>query len=322
MPLPFFASLYRLRTHGARLLGAVALAAVVAGCAATAPRAPTGRLDDTPRIAVISAFAPELAVLLPQVQQPATYRVNGVEFTTGTLEGQPVVVFLSGISMTNAAMNTQLVLDRFRVSHIVFSGIAGGVNPGLHIGDVTVPAQWGQYMEWLVAREDKPGQYTAPAWMKGELTLPAFGMMHPRPVEVRSAATPQPRKKFWFEADPTMLATARGLQNVGLEHCLAATCLQQRPQLVVGGNGVSGQAFVDNKAFREYAFKTFAANVLDMETAATAMVAHSNGVPYIAFRSLSDLAGGGDGENEMGTFMGLAAANSAKVLRAFLAAWK
>ena len=87
------------------------------------------------------------------------------------------------------------------------------------------------------------------------------------------------------------------------------------------GNGVSGQAFVDNKAFREYAFATFQANVLDMETAATAMVAHSNGVPYIAFRSLSDLAGGGEGENEMGTFMHLAAANSAQVLVAFLTAW-
>jgi len=45
-------------------------------------------------------------------------------------------------------------------------------------------------------------------------------------------------------------------------------------------------------------------------------------VPYIAFRSLSDLAGGGDGENEMGTFMGIAADNSAKVMLAFLAAWK
>jgi adenosylhomocysteine nucleosidase len=311
-----------LTTRCTRLLGALALAAVVAGCAATSPGKTAVRLDDTPRIAVISAFAPELTVLLPQVQQPAKHSINGVEFTTGTLEGKPVVVFLSGISMTNAAMNTQLVLDRFHVSHVVFSGIAGGVNPSLHIGDVTVPAQWGQYMEWLMAREDKPGQYSAPAWMKSELTMPAFGMMHPRPVEVRSAANPQLSKKFWFEADPKMLATARSLQNVGLEHCLAATCLKQRPQLVVGGNGVSGQAFVDNKAFREYAFKTFEANVLDMETAATAMVAHSNGVPYIAFRSLSDLAGGGEGENEMGTFMGLAAANSAKVLRAFLAAWK
>ena len=49
---------------------------------------------------------------------------------------------------------------------------------------------------------------------------------------------------------------------------------------------------------------------------------HSNGVPYLAFRSLSDLAGGGEGENEMGTFMNVAADNSAKVLLAFLAAWK
>jgi adenosylhomocysteine nucleosidase len=310
------------RARCARVLAPLVVAALVAGCAATAPKSTAMRLDNTPRIAVISAFAPELKVLLPQVQQPVKHSANGVEFTTGTLEGKPVVVFLSGVSMTNAAMNTQLALDRFQVSHIIYSGIAGGVNPGLNIGDVTVPAQWGQYMEWLMAREDKPGQYSPPVWMKKELTMAPFGMMHPRPVEVRTAAQPAPTKKFWFEADPQMLATARGLQNVGLEHCLATTCLKQRPQLVVGGNGVSGQAFVDNKAFREYAFKTFKANVLDMETAATAVVAHSNGVPYIAFRSLSDLAGGGDGENEMGTFMGLAATNSAKVLRAFLAAWK
>jgi adenosylhomocysteine nucleosidase len=59
-----------------------------------------------------------------------------------------------------------------------------------------------------------------------------------------------------------------------------------------------------------------------MESAATALVAYSNGVPFIAFRSLSDLAGGGGGENEVGTFMKIAADNAAKVLLAFLAAWK
>ena len=79
---------------------------------------------------------------------------------------------------------------------------------------------------------------------------------------------------------------------------------------------------MDNAAFREYTFKTFDASVLDMETAATATVAYANGVPYIAFRSLSDLAGGGKGENEIGTFFKLAADNSANVLMAFLAAWK
>jgi adenosylhomocysteine nucleosidase len=57
-----------------------------------------------------------------------------------------------------------------------------------------------------------------------------------------------------------------------------------------------------------------------MESAAVAHVAYANQTPFIAFRSLSDLAGGGAGENEMGTFFQLAADNSATVVRAFLAA--
>jgi adenosylhomocysteine nucleosidase len=273
-------------------------------------------------MAVISAFQPELTLLLSRVQGARSYSVNGVEFTTGTLEGKPVVLFLSGISMTNATMNTQLVIDRFKVTHLVFSGIAGGVNPQLHIGDVTVPVQWGQYLEVVMARETSPARFTPPPWMD-DATLPSFGMLHPRPVEVRSAAQPAITKKFWFEVDPQMLEVARGLTaKVAFSNCNAGKCLSRKPELVVGGNGVSGQAFMDNRAFREYTFKTFQANVLDMETAAVGMVAYSNGVPYIAFRSLSDLAGGGEGENEMGTFMGIAADNSAKVLLAFLSNWK
>lgn len=307
-------------------LSACALAAGLvglSGCAGPYNKADKAgtRLDDTPRIAVMSAFEPELKLLLTRVQGAARHSVNGVAFTTGTLEGKPVVLFLSGISMTNATMNTQLALDRFRVTHIVFSGIAGGVNPQLHVGDVTVPAQWCQYLEVLMARETAPGKFSAPPFIT-DATLPNFGMMHPRPVEVRSAAQPDLQRKFWFEADAKMLEVARGIRNVDLAHCGAGKCLPRKPQLVVGGNGVSGQAFMDNKAYREYTYRTFQANVLDMETAAVGMVAYSNGVPYLAFRSLSDLAGGGDGENEMGTFMSIAADNSAKVMLAFLAAWQ
>ena len=303
------------------------------GCAGPAPAPPNPahapgavagvpvRLDATPRIAVISAFQPELTLLLNRLQDPARHRINGVDFTTGILQGKPVVLFLSGISMVNASMNTQLVLDRFNITHIVFSGIAGGVNPALHIGDVSVPTQWGQYLEVLMARETSPGRFTIPSRMEAQ-TLAPFGMLHPRPVETRTAANPVPVRKFWFDVDPGMLAVARGMGNIELGACNAGVCLTHKPQLMVGGNGVSGQAFVDNAAFREYAFKTFQANVLDMETAAVGMVAYSNSVPYIAFRSLSDLAGGGEAANEMVTFMNIAADNSAKVLLAFLAAWK
>jgi len=288
----------------------------------TLPARAAFTLDPVSRIAVISAFEPELLLLRSQIQQPEKFSVNGVEFIAGSLQGKPVVLFLSGISMVNAAMNTQLAMDRFNISHVIVSGIAGGVNPGLHIGDVTVVQRWGQYLEVVMARETSAQEFSvAPG--KSNLELPGFGMMHPRAVRVRSADHPQFSPKFWFDVDPAMLAVAGSVRDVELQDCDAARrCLNHRPRLVVGGNGVSGSAFVDNAALRKYVFETFHANVLDMESAACAMVAYSNGVPFIAFRSLSDLAGGGEGANEMHTFMNIAADNSARVLLAFLKAWK
>lgn len=275
-------------------------------------------LDPVPRTAVISAFDAELALLLAQTSERRDHDVAGVRFTTGTLAGQPVVLFLSGISMTNAAMNTQRVLDRFNVRRIVFSGIAGGVNPALHIGDVSVPEQWGSYLEAVFARETAPGQYALPPGKQSEFAN--YGMMFIRPVGVRRAGGVE-EKRFWFPADPALLRIARSLESqVKLEACADAVCLRHAPRLLVGGNGVAGQAFVDNAAFREYTFKTFDANVLDMESSAVAQVAYANDVPFIVFRSLSDLAGGGEGENEMRTFLRIAADNSARVVMAFLKA--
>jgi adenosylhomocysteine nucleosidase len=119
-----------------------------------------------------------------------------------------------------------------------------------------------------------------------------------------------------------MLEAARKLSNeLLLDRCARENaCLHTAPRLIVGGNGVSGPAFVDNASFREYTYRTFQARVLDMETAAVAMVAYANGKPFIAFRSLSDLAGGGPGENEMAIFFQLAADNSARAVISFLKA--
>src|SRR5690606_25799178 len=138
-------------------------------------------------------------LLLAQTGQARHFSVNGTRFTTGVLQGKPVVLFLSGISMTNAAMTTQLALDRFNISHIVFSGIAGGVNPELHIGDVVVAERWGQYLEVLMAREVTPGIFGTEA--PNELGLPGYGMMRTRPVKVVTANQPQVHKKFWFDVD-------------------------------------------------------------------------------------------------------------------------
>jgi len=287
----------------------------------TFPLQAAERLDPLPRIAVISAFAPEWVKLKAAANDAKSHDVNGIEFVTATLSGRKVVLFLSGISMVNATMATQIALDRFDITGIVFSGIAGGVDPALHIGDVVVAEQWAQYLEATFARDLGGGKYALPPWKKPE--QPNYGMIFPSSVEVRRAGLKQPEEKFWFSADAGMLAAARRLHDVPLAHCTTANvCLEQKPRLLVGGNGVSGQAFVDNADFRRYVFASFKAQVLDMESAAVAMVAYANGVPFIAFRSLSDLAGGESGANEMATFMALASDNSASVVQRFLSLWQ
>lgn len=277
-------------------------------------------LDRTPRTAVVSAFEPEQSVLQKALRKHRTYVVNGITFETGSIEGKPVVLFLSGISMVNAAITSQLALDHFTITRIVFSGVAGGADPKLAIGDIVAPEQWSEYLESVLAREEN-GSYLLPGF--ADKSLANFGMLFPQPVEVVSG-TQEPEKRLWFPADAELLAIAKAVSDSArLNRCTANNrCLQLQPKIIVGGNGVSGQSFVDNAAFRKYAHNTFNAKVLDMESAAVAHVAYVNKTPFIAFRSLSDLAGGDAGENKFTeeAFRQLASYNAATVVKAFLKA--
>jgi len=292
--------------------------AVSFGYLATLGSSPAGAetLDKTPRTAVMSAFEPEWTALQAMLVGREEHIVAGITFLTGTIEKQPVVLFLSGVSMVNAAMTTQMALDRFAIRRIVFSGIAGGVNPQLRVGDVTVPDEWGEYLEAVFARETAGG-YRLPPY--AEKSPEHFGMIFTQPVEITVSGQKR-EKRRWFPVDPQLLGIARSAAgSVALKDCTSDhRCLSRKPQIVVGGNGVSGAVFVDNTKYREYVYKTFAANVLDQESAAVAHVAYINKTPFIAFRSLSDLAGGGRGENEMATFFQLASDNSALFVREFL----
>ena len=298
------------------LTGGLAVVALVLAAWAL-PATAHDRQDDVRRIAVVSAFAPERSVLRGESDNATVHLISGVEFVAGTLEGQNVVLFLSGISVVNAAMTVQLALDHFTIDRIVFSGIAGGVDPALHIGDVVIADRWGQYLEALFAREVE-GEWAKPPFF--DYPFANFGMMFPRSVTVQRAGAEAPETRFWFPVDEALLAHARAVvADVVLDRCRAdGVCLQRPPKVVIGGPGVSGGAFVDNAAFREYTFKTFGARVLDMESAAVAHVAYANNVPFLAVRSLSDLAGGGEDENQIEVFFGLAAGNSAAVVKALL----
>lgn len=274
--------------------------------------------DTTPRVAIMSAFDAEWQALRAATAITRTEVVNNRSYHFGRLRGHDVVLLLSGFSMVNAAMTTQALLDRVPVRAIVFSGIAGGVNPGLNVGDVTVPAQWGNYQEQLFARETPQGFVPS----RTTTAFGGYGMMFPQGTSVTARHAPPDslERRFWFPVDSLALGIARTIAGrFTLKRCVQADrCLDHTPKLVVGGNGVSGPTFVDNAAYREWVWRTFRADALDMESSAVAVVAYENRVPFIAFRSLSDLAGGNEAPNEARIFGRLASENSAAVVMAFL----
>lgn len=233
-------------------------------------------------LVVMSAFPPELTRLLGEADVLDTLIAGEATCYTGTLAGNDVVLLLSGIGLARAAATTQAVLDRFEVSGLIFSGIAGGINPSLNIGDVTIPARWGH--------------------ADGDLGPDDEG--------------------FWLAVDGEMLDLARGAAGsvTLVDSTPDGIHLENEPEIVLGGNGVSNSFFVDDPEYRGWLWSAFEANAVDMETAAVARVAAERGVPFIAFRSLSDLAGGGPGANEVDIFFQLAADNAAAVVLEFLGA--
>jgi adenosylhomocysteine nucleosidase len=285
------------------------------------------KLDDTPRTVVMTAFYPEWHSLVPTIKDAKEHTINGSTFLAGTLEGKPVVLMQSGVSVVNAAMSTQLVLDRFTVKRIVFSGIAGGVDPALSIGDVVVAENWGQYLEGSFARKTKTG-WRPPD--QGHAESPAnWNFIFPRGTLITSKGA-RMKRVYRIPVDGELLALAKKVvPTITLERCVppsdkmnagSALCLPRMPKVVVGGTGVTAGIYADNAAFRIYLQKAWRARVLDMESAAVMQVALSNEVPAIVFRSLSDLAGGDPHKNMEYVFEHLASANSAHVVRAFVAA--
>lgn len=83
--------------------------------------------------------------------------------------------------------------------------------------------------------------------------------------------------------------------------------------------GSSANIFVDNAAYRNFLNSKFNVTPIDMESSAVALVCLQNKTPFIAFRALSDLAGGGSSlSNEASIFSTLAAQNAVLVVVKFI----
>lgn len=96
-------------------------------------------------IAIVAAMQEELAAVLELMPDEQRQRVGGRDYWLGHLHGREVVAVLSGIGKVAAATTATALIERFGVRQIVFSGVAGGLAPGVKVGDVVVAASFLQH---------------------------------------------------------------------------------------------------------------------------------------------------------------------------------
>ena len=97
------------------------------------------------RLAIVAAMHEELAAVLALMPDESRQSAAGREFWVGHLHGHEVVAVLSRIGKVAAATTAAVLLERFGVGRIVFTGVAGGLGPGVEVGHVVVADRFLQH---------------------------------------------------------------------------------------------------------------------------------------------------------------------------------
>ena len=86
---------------------------------------------------IIGAMTEELELLLEELQERQDEWAGPFELHQGVLENKQVLLAQCGIGKVNAAALTQLLISQ-GVERLIFTGVAGALEPSLKVGDIVV----------------------------------------------------------------------------------------------------------------------------------------------------------------------------------------
>jgi adenosylhomocysteine nucleosidase len=214
--------------------------------------------------AILSALPEEQDGLIALLHQPCRTIHAGREFWQGELHGRPVVLALSRIGKVAAATTATALIERFGVSRIVFTGVAGGIGEGVKVGDVVVADDFVQH-----------DMDASPLFPRYE--VPLYGQSR-------------------FRADAELTALLHQAAHAALQHINDGDDPWAFPDAGVHlGLMASGDRFVSGaQEAQQLRSALQAANhmvlAVEMEGAAVAQVCLDYGLPFAAVRTISDRA--------------------------------
>ena len=217
------------------------------------------------RLALVSAMHEELAAVLARMPDEHKVVVAGREFWVGHWHGHDVVAVLSRIGKVAAATTATVLVERFGVSRVVFTGVAGGLAAQAQVGDVVLATELLQHdmdASPLFPRHEVPltgmTRYVTDTVLTETLRRAV-------PLALQDVVHHLPRSD-WLGLDLTQARVHEGLV-------------------------ISGDRFVATTAESAALQRELPdALAVEMECAAMAQVCHEYGVPLAAVRTISDRA--------------------------------
>ena len=215
-------------------------------------------------IAILSALPEEQRGLSDLLVNPQRITHAGREFWTGEIHGHAVVLALSGIGKVAAATTATVLIERFRVRQIVFTGVAGGLRADVQVGDLVLGSSYVQH--------DMDASPLFPRYV-----LPSIG-------------------KAILDADAALIASlliaAQAINTPANVEYIGENKPKKRTQIKIHtGLIASGDRFVASSAeVQALSAALPEALCVEMEGAAVAQVCDDYGLPFAAVRSISDRA--------------------------------
>lgn len=220
------------------------------------------------KIGIMGAMSEEVALLRGAMTDVEVETRGGREFASGTLCGRHGVVVFSRWGKVAAASTATTLIERHGVDTLLFTGVAGAVDPSLNVGDIVVA-------ERLVQHDMDAS--ALPGIARFEIPLLGvveFGVEKPHVAAARRAAET-------YLAEDLRGDVSRDLLG---EFDIDA------PRVVTGTIASGDQFIADPAVARGLAEALPELRCVEMEGAAVAQVAHEHGVPCLVLRTISDKA--------------------------------
>lgn len=97
------------------------------------------------KIAIMGAMPEEVAPILEKVGSYKTVEYAGNRYYEATYRGTELVIAYSKIGKVFSTLTATTMIEHFRATKLLFSGVAGAISPTLKVGDLIVATKLAQH---------------------------------------------------------------------------------------------------------------------------------------------------------------------------------